>query len=153
MLRLISFCCKTIPSIYYVYRLNIFVRDSFRGISSGFFKGLIIYGVPSFLILFTLMYFFVLKDSLERQKAKEQNENEERIYTLKIQSIRMFRKYMPLAVFGIICALMFYFYKPNIIALSIKLGVLYSWFLLGETFRIIDIGIKERKRMNKELEG
>jgi hypothetical protein len=95
----------------------------------------------------------VFKDSLERQVSKEQDENESQNYTMTIQLRRMFRKYTLVTLLGIIGALLFYFYKPNIIALSIKVAILFSLFLLGEVFRIIDIGIKENKRTNKQLKG
>jgi hypothetical protein len=90
---------------------------------------------------------------MERQLSKESDENESTIYTVHIQLKRMIRKYIPLALLGIVAGLMVYFYKPLIITLSIKIGLLYFWFLLGETFRIIDIGFRENKRNKKELKG
>jgi hypothetical protein len=141
-----------IPSVIYIFQLNVFVRDNFRGIGSDLIRNIFIYGVPSSILLFAILYFFIFKDSLIRQKAKESDEDESRNYTVKIQLMRMIRKYIPLALLGVMTALLVYFYKPLIITLSIKIGLLYFWFLLGETCRIIDIGIKENKRMKKELE-
>jgi hypothetical protein len=128
------------------------VRDNFRGIGSTLIKNIFIYGIPSSILLGVILYFFIFRDSLIRQKAKESDEDESRAYTVKIQLMRMIRRYIPLALLGIVTALMVYFYKPVIITLSIKIGLLYFWFLLGETFRIIDIGIKENKRNKKALE-
>jgi hypothetical protein len=94
----------------------------------------------------------VFKDSLERQVSKEQDENESQNYTMTIQLRRMFRKYTLVTVIGIIGALLFYFYKPNIIAVSINVALLFTLFLVGEIFRIVDIGRKENKRNKKALE-
>ena len=87
-----------------------------------------------------------------RQKAKESDEDESRAYTVGIQLKRMIRKYIPLALLGVVAGLMVYFYKPLIVTLSIKIGLLYWWFLLGEVCRIIDVGIRENKRNKKALE-
>jgi hypothetical protein len=128
------------------------VRDNFRGIGSVLIKNIFIYGVPSSILLGFILYFFIFKDTLIRQISKESDEDESRNYTVGIQLKRMIRKYIPLALIGIVTGLMVYFYKPVIVKLSIKIGLLYFWFLLGETFRIIDIGIKENKRNKKALE-
>jgi hypothetical protein len=141
-----------IPSVIYIVQLNIFVRTNFLGIGSNLIRNIFIYGIPSSILLGVILYFFIFKDSLIRQKAKESDEDESRAYTVKIQLMRMIRRYIPLALLGVVTALMVYFYKPVIITLSIKIGLLYFWFLLGETFRIIDIGIKENKRNKKALE-
>jgi hypothetical protein len=93
------------------------------------------------------------RDLIERQKSKEQDENESTMFTVKIQTLRMFRKYIPIAVVGILLAVMFYNYKPYIISLSIDIGILYAWFLLGEALRIVDIGKKENKRIENKLKG
>jgi hypothetical protein len=152
LFKFIGFCLKTIPSVVYIYQLNIFVRDNFRGIGSTLIKNIFIYGIPSSILLGVILYFFIFKDSLIRQKAKESDEDESRAYTVKIQLMRMIRRYIPLALLGIVTGLMVYFYKPVIVSLSIKIGLLYFWFLLGETFRIVDIGLKENKRNKKALE-
>jgi hypothetical protein len=141
-----------IPSVIYIVQLNVFVRDNFRGIGSTLVKNIFIYGIPSSILLGVILYFFIFKDSLIRQKAKESDEDESRAYTVKIQLMRMIRRYIPLALVGIVAGLMVYFYKPVIVKLSIKIGLLYFWFLLGETFRIVDIGLKENKRNKKALE-
>jgi ABC-type molybdate transport system permease subunit len=153
MFKFIGFCLKVVPSVVYIVQLNVFVRDNFRGIGSQTIKNIFIYGVPSSILLGVILYFFIFKDSLIRQKAKESDEDESRAYTVGIQLKRMIRKYIPLALLGIVAGLMVYFYKPLIITLSIKIGLLYFWFLLGETFRIIDIGLRENKRNKKELKG
>jgi hypothetical protein len=140
-----------IPSVIYIVQLNVFVRDNFRGIGSTLIKNIFIYGIPSSILLGVILYFFIFRDSLIRQKAKESDEDESRAYTVKIQLIRMIRRYIPIALLGVVTGLMVYFYKPVIISLSIKIGLLYFWFLLGEVFRIIDVGIKENKRNKKEL--
>jgi hypothetical protein len=93
----------------------------------------------------------VFKDSYERQVSKEQDENESQNYTMQIQLRRMFRKYTLITFLGIIGTLLFYFYKPNIILLAIKVAWLFTLFLLGEIFRIWDIGRKENKRNKKAL--
>ena len=152
MFKFIGFCLKVIPSIVYIFQLNIFVRDNFRGIGSVAIKNTFIYGVPSSILLFAILYFFIFKDSMIRQRAKESDEDESRLYTVGIQLKRMIRKYIPLALLGIVAGLMVYFYKPIIINLSIKIGLLYFWFLLGEVFRLVDVGITENKRNKKELD-
>lgn len=141
---------KIVPSIIYIVQLNLFVRDKASQISE-FWKTVFMYGVPSVIVLGFLLYWFVFKDVLERQLSKEQDENESRLFTVNIQTTRMFRKYIPTVIIGILIALLFYFYKPYIILISIKAFILYMWFLLGEIFRIIDIGKKENKRNKEEL--
>jgi Na+/H+ antiporter NhaD/arsenite permease-like protein len=151
MFKLIGFGLKIIPSIYYVVKLILYVRDSFIGIPE-WLKFIILYVIPFVIIVGGLLYIFVFKDSLERQVSKEQDENESQNYTMTIQLRRMFRKYTLVTVIGIIGALLFYFYKPNIIAVSINVALLFTLFLVGEIFRIVDIGRKENKRNKKALE-
>jgi di/tricarboxylate transporter len=152
MFKLLSVLAKTIPSIYYIVQLNIFVSETASNISD-FWKTVFIYGVPSAIILSFLMYWFMWRDLIERQQSKEQDENESTMFTVKIQTLRMFRKYIPIAVVGMLLAVMFYNYKPYIISLSIDIGILYAWFLLGEALRIVDIGKKENKRIENKLKG
>jgi Na+/H+ antiporter NhaD/arsenite permease-like protein len=151
MLKLIGFGLKIVPSIWYVIKLIVYVRDSFIGIPE-WLKFIILYVIPFVIIVGGLLYIFVFKDSLERQVSKEQDENESQNYTMTIQLRRMFRKYTLVTVIGIIGALLFYFYKPNIIAVSINVALLFTLFLVGEIFRIVDIGRKENKRNKKALE-
>lgn len=150
MVRVLGFCFKIIPSIYYIIQLNLFIRDTVSNISQ-FWKNIFMYGVPSVIILCFLLYIFVFRDIFERQISKEQDENESRLFTVKIQTARMFRKYIPTLIIGILVALLFYFYKPHIILISIKVFILYMWFLLGEIFRIIDIGTQDNLRNNEKL--
>jgi Na+/H+ antiporter NhaD/arsenite permease-like protein len=150
MLKLIGFCLKIVPSIYYVIKLIVYVRDSFIGIPE-WLKFIILYVIPFVIIVGVLLYIFVFKDSLERQISKEQDENESQNYTMQIQLRRMFRKYTIITFLGIIGGLLFYFYKPNIITLTIKVAILFILFLLGELIRIVDIGRKENKRNKKAL--
>jgi Na+/melibiose symporter-like transporter len=152
MFKLFGFGAKIVPSIIYVIKLIIYVRDSFIGIPE-WLKFIIMYVIPFVTILGTLLYIFVFKDAYERQTSKEQDENESQKYTMKIQLRRMFRKYTLITLLGIIGALLFYFYKPNIIQLTINVALLFGLFLLGEVFRIVDIGIRENNRTNKELKG
>jgi Na+/H+ antiporter NhaD/arsenite permease-like protein len=151
MFKLIGFGLKIIPSIYYVVKLILYVRDSFIGIPE-WLKFIILYVIPFVTITGFLLYIFVFKDSYERQVSKEQDENESQNYTMTIQLRRMFRKYTLITFLGIIGTLLFYFYKPNIILLAIKVAWLFTLFLLGEIFRIVDIGRKENKRNKKALE-
>jgi hypothetical protein len=144
---------KTIPAFYYTFQLNVFVRDAFRSVEQQWLINLFIYGVPSALILGGIFYFILFKDALIRQKAKESDEDESRLYTAGIQTKRMTRKYFPLGVLGIIAFLVYWFYKPILVALTIRIVIIYVWFLLGELFRIWDIAIKENKRNKKELKG
>jgi len=150
MLKFISWCLKIIPSIYYIYELNIFVRDTVSTISQ-FWKNNFMYGVPSAIILGFLMYWFVFRDLIIRQKAQEQFENEEKSFTVGTQTKRLFRVYIPIGVLGILVAVMFYQYKPYIILLSIKVGILFSLFVLGEIFRIISIGKDNNKKIVAKL--
>ena len=151
MLKIISWGLKIVPSIYYTVELMIFIRNSFIGIESNALKFGMVYVLPASLVLSVLLYFFFFRDVLERQLGKETDENESGLFTVKIQTRRMFRKYIPLAVLGILGAMLFYLYKPYIVAFSIKIGLLYAWFLLGEIFRIWHIGIQENKRTLKKL--
>jgi uncharacterized membrane protein YdjX (TVP38/TMEM64 family) len=128
----------------------VYVRDSFIGIPE-WLKFIILYVIPFVIIVGGLLYIFVFKDSLERQISKEQDENESQNYTMHIQLRRMFRKYTLITLLGIIGGLLFYFYKPNIITLTIKVAILFILFLLGELVRIVDIGKKENKRNKKAL--
>jgi Na+/H+ antiporter NhaC len=152
MFKLFGFGLKIVPSIVYVVKLIIYVRDSFINIPE-WLKFTILYIIPFATILGVLLYIFVFRDAYERQVSKEQDENESQNYTMTIQLRRMFRKYTLVTLLGIIGTLLFYFYKPNIIALSINVAVLFVLFLSGEVFRIIDIGIRENKRTNKQLKG
>ena len=152
MFKVFGFGLKIVPSIWYVVKLIIYVRDSFINIPE-WLKFTILYIIPFATILGVLLYIFVFKDAYERQVSKEQDENESQKYTMKIQLRRMFRKYTLITLLGIIGALLFYFYKPNIIALTIKVALLFVGFLSGEVCRIIDIGIRENKRTNKQLKG
>jgi Na+/H+ antiporter NhaD/arsenite permease-like protein len=151
MLKLIGFGWKIVPSIIYVIKLILYVRDSFIGIPE-WLKFIILYVIPFVSIVGVLLYIFVFRDAYERQVSKEQDENESQNYTMTIQLRRMFRKYTLVTVIGIIAALLFYFYKPNIIAVSINVALLFTLFLVGEIFRIVDIGRKENKRNKKALE-
>jgi Na+/H+ antiporter NhaD/arsenite permease-like protein len=151
MLKLIGFCLKIVPSIYYVVKLIVYVRDSFIGIPE-WLKFIILYVIPFVIIVGGLLYIFVFRDAYERQVSKEQDENESQNYTMTIQLRRMFRKYTLITLLGIIGGLLFYFYKPNIITLTIKVAILFILFLLGELVRIWDIGRKENKRNKKALE-
>jgi Na+/H+ antiporter NhaD/arsenite permease-like protein len=151
MLKLIGFGWKIVPSIIYVIKLIVYVRDSFIGIPE-WLKFIILYVIPFVIIVGGLLYIFVFRDAYERQVSKEQDENESQNYTMTIQLRRMFRKYTLVTVIGIIAALLFYFYKPNIIAVSINVALLFTLFLVGEIFRIVDIGRKENKRNKKALE-
>ncbi len=150
MLKLFSWCAKIIPSVWYIYELNIFVRDTVADISP-FWKSAFMYGVPSSLALGFLLYWFVFRDLIIRQKAQEQFENEEKAFTVGTQAKRLFRVFIPIGVLGIMLAMLFYFYKPYIILLSIKIGILYSWFILGEVLRIISIGAKNNKKIVAKL--
>ena len=111
------------------------------------------YGVPSSLALGFLLYWFVFRDLVIRQKAQEQFENEEKAFTVGTQSKRLFRIFIPIGVIGIMVAMLFYMYKPYIILLSIKIGILYAWFILGEVLRIISIGSKNNKKIVAKLKG
>ena len=150
MLRAISWSLKIIPSVWYIYELNIFVRDTVSNITP-FWKSAFAYGIPSAVILSFLLYFTLFKDLIDRQKAREQFENEEKSWQVKTQVIRLFRVYIPIGVLGAVVGAMFFLYKPYIILLSIKVGILYSWFILGELIRIIDIGRKNNKKIVKQL--
>jgi Na+/H+ antiporter NhaD/arsenite permease-like protein len=150
LFKFIGFCAKIIPSIVYAIKFIIYVRDSFISIPE-WLKFIILYVIPFIIILGTLLYIFVFKDAYERQISKEQDENESQNYTMTIQLRRMFRKYLLITVIGILGTLLFYFYKPNIIALAINGAYLFGFFLAGETCRIVDIGLRENKRTNKEL--
>jgi Na+/H+ antiporter NhaD/arsenite permease-like protein len=150
MFKLIGFGLKIVPSIIYAIKLIVYVRDSFIGIPE-WLKFIILYVIPFITIVGFLLYIFVFKDGYERQISKEQDENESQNYTMTIQLRRMFRKYTLITLLGIIGALLFYFYKPNVIALTINVALLFALFLLGECFRIIDIGRKENKRNKKAL--
>jgi Na+/H+ antiporter NhaD/arsenite permease-like protein len=153
MFKFLGFGAKIIPSIIYAIQLIVYVRDSFISIPE-WLKFVILYVIPFIVILGTLLYIFVFRDAYERQVSKEQDENESQNYTMTIQLRRMFRKYLLITVIGILGTLLFYFYKPNIIALSIKVAYLFAFFLLGELLRIVDIGRKENKRNDKkELKG
>jgi hypothetical protein len=152
MFKLFGFGLKIVPSIWYTIKLILYVRDSFIGIPE-WLKFVILYVIPFATVLGFLLYIFVFKDGYQRQISKEQDEDESHDYTMKIQSRRMLRKYTLITILGIIGTLLFYFYKPNIIALSIKVALLFVLFLSGEVCRIIDIGIKENKRTNKQLKG
>ena len=109
------------------------------------------YGVPSAIILGFLMYWFVFRDLIIRQKAQEQFENEEKSFTVGTQTKRLFRVYIPIGIIGILIAVLFYQYKPYIILLSIKVGILFSLFVLGEVFRIISIGQQNNKAVVAKL--
>jgi len=150
MLKFISWCLKIIPSIYYIYELNIFVRDTVADIST-FWKNNLMYGIPSTLALGFLLYWFVFRDLIIRQKAQEQFENEEKAFTVGTQTKRLFRVFVPIGVIGILVGVMFYTYKPYIILLSIKVGILYALFILGEVMRIISIGSKNNKAVVAKL--
>ena len=150
MLKFISWCLKIVPSVWYIYELNIFVRDTVADITP-FWKSVFAYGIPSAVVLGFLLYFTLFRDLLIRQKAQEQFENEEKKWTVGVQTKRLFRVYMPLAFIGILLAMMFYLYKPYIILLSIKIGILYAWFILGEVIRIISIGKKNNQEIVKKL--
>jgi Flp pilus assembly protein TadB len=151
MFKVISFLMKTIPAFYYTFQLNVFVRDAFRSIEQQWLINLFIYGVPSALILGGILYFLLFRDALIRQKAKESDEDESRLYTVGIQSKRMVRKYFPLGVLGMIAFLVYWFYKPILVALVIRIVIIYVWFLLGEMFRILSIAREENKRSKKAL--
>jgi Na+/H+ antiporter NhaD/arsenite permease-like protein len=150
LFKLAGVSLKVIPSIVYAIKLILYVRDSFIGIPE-WLKFIILYVIPFVTIVGFLLYLFLFKDGYERQISKEQDENESQNYTMQIQSRRMFRKYTLITFLGIIGTLLFYFYKPNIISLAIKVAYLFILFLLGETCRIIDIGRKENKRNKKAL--
>lgn len=150
MLRFISWLLKIVPSIYYVVELNLFIRDTLIDIPK-FWKNVFAYGVPSLVIIGFLLYFTLFRDLYERQKAREQFENEEKAWTVKTQTIRMFRVYIPLGVVGGLIGALVYFYKPYIILLSIKVTILYAWFLLGEVFRIIWVGQKNNREIVRKL--
>ena len=150
MFRFLSWCLKIIPSVYYVIELNLFIRDTLIDIPK-FWKNVFAYGVPSIILIGGLLYLTFFRDLYERQKAREQFENEEKAWTIKTQTLRMFRVYIPLGVIGALIGALAYFYKPYIILLSIKVGILYAWFLLGEVFRIIWVGQRNNKEIVKKL--
>ena len=150
MLKFISWCLKIVPSIYYVVELNLFVRDTVSEITP-FWKSVIGYGIPSFVIIGFLLYFTFFRDMLIRVKAQEQYENEEKKYTVGTQTKRMFRVYIPVGLLGGIIGAITYFYKPYIILLTIKLAVVYAYFILGEVIRIISIGKKNNQEIVKKL--
>jgi len=150
LFRFIGFMLKIVPSLYFVTKLIAFVRTSFINIPF-LLKLIILYGIPFTTFIGVILYFTIFKDGLERQLAKEADENESQKYTGKIQLRRMIRKYSLLTLLGIIGALLFVFYKPSIILLSIKIGIIFSCFLFGELFRIVDIMIQENRRNNATL--
>ena len=153
MLNFISFSFKTIPAFYFTYRLNIFARDAFRLIEHQWVRGLLTYGSFSALVLGTILYIVIFRDALERQLGKETDENESRLYSAEIQSKRMFRKYIPFGIVGIIAFLIYWFYKPLLMALAIRIAIIYGSFILGELVRIWDIARKENKRNKDKLKG
>lgn len=150
MLKFLGWCCKIIPSLFYIYELNIFVRNTVADITP-FWKFIFTYGIASFTILCFLLYWFVFRDLYIRQKAREQFENEEVSFTVGTQTKRMFRIFIPIGILGILVATLFYMYKPYIILLSIKIGILYAWFILGEILRIIDIGKQNNKKIVNKI--
>ena len=150
MLKFISFCLKVIPSIWYIVQMNLFVWETVSNMPQWLKIGLT-YGLTSFLGLGVLLYFTVIRDKLIRQKAREQFENEEVAFTSKVQTIRMFRVYIPIGLIGLVVAIIFYFYKPFIILLCIKLAVIYCCFIGGEIARVWNIGIKENKKIVAKL--
>jgi hypothetical protein len=151
MLNALSFLCKTLPAFYFTYRLNIFARDAFRLIEHQWVKGLITYGSFSALVLGVILYFLIFRDAMTRQQAKESDEDESRLYTAEIQTKRMFRKYFPLGIVGIIAFVIYLLYKPLLVALAFRVSVIYAFFILGEFIRIWDLAIKENKRNKKAL--
>ena len=150
MFRFVSWCLKIIPSVYYVIELNIFIRDTLVDIPK-FWKNVFAYGVPSIILMGGLLYLTFFRDLYIRQKAREQFENEEKQWSVKTQTLRMFRVYIPLGIIGALIGALFWFYKPYIITLSIKLAILYLWFLLGEVFRIIWVGQRNNKEIVKKI--
>ncbi|WBK39986.1 hypothetical protein [PinkBerry-associated phage LS06-2018-MD08] len=150
MLKLFSWGFKTIPSIWYIVKMNLFIWETVSTMPR-WLKVSLTYGLSSFLVLSVLLYFTYFRDKLIRQKAREQYENEESDFTVKVQTIRMFRIYILIGLISLIVAMIFYFYKPYFILLFIKLAIIFCWFIAGEIVRIISIGKANNKEIVKKL--